>query len=57
VTILLPILGEFIFSNDLTFHQSITLIGFYTPYLVIPAIFTIYLINTEVPFAEKEKSR
>mmetsp|Transcript_29129 Transcript_29129/g.29484 ORF Transcript_29129/g.29484 Transcript_29129/m.29484 type:complete len:157 (-) Transcript_29129:28-498(-) len=55
VTTVVPLLAEFA-SSKLELIEKMTLISFYTPYLVIPAILTIYMCFTETPFPMKNKS-
>jgi hypothetical protein len=53
-TTLVPILSEFIFTPFLTETEKLTLVGFYYPYFLIPAMLALYLAYPE-PFKRQSK--
>ena len=56
-TTLIPILGEFLMDRRLHASERNVLLGFYLPYLIIPALFAIVLSVEAFPFPHKKKIR
>jgi hypothetical protein len=54
-TTLVPILAEIVFSSYLTDAEKLTLVGFYYPYLLIPAMFAVFMALNPLPFGKTEK--
>ncbi len=55
-TTVVPLLSEFIFSSRLDNTQKMTLSSFYFPYLLIPALFALYLSLHSEPFSKSKKN-
>lgn len=54
-TTVVPLLGEIAFSPMLKDSERLPLIGFYTPYLLIPAVLCWYMCFNKEPFGPKPK--